>query len=119
MTHLELGAAGERIAVEFLKTKGFEILDTNYAWMKGEIDVIATTNNNLVFVEVKTRQTDKYGNPSMAVTRAKQRQIIKIANHFIQSKKLDLEARFDVISIVKNAYKQEIEHIENAFVPYA
>jgi putative endonuclease len=69
----------------------------------------------LKVVEVKTRQTAEIGEPWRAVTRAKQRQIIKAANYYIQLHSIDLETQFDIISIVHNSFRTDIEHIEDAF----
>jgi putative endonuclease len=69
----------------------------------------------LKVVEVKTRQTAEIGEPWRAVTRAKQRQIIKAANYYIQLYSIDLETQFDIISIVHNSFRTDIEHIEDAF----
>ena len=73
--------------------------------------------NELVVVEVKTRHTSSFGVPYQAVTRSKQRQIIKVANEYIVKNKIDMDVRFDVLSIVKNQWQTSIERIENAFYP--
>jgi len=72
---------------------------------------------DLVFVEVKTRQTAQIGEPFLAVTKSKQKHLIKAAHNYIISKDLDVNARFDVVSIVHNSYRTTIEHIEGAFTP--
>lgn len=117
MQHIELGQLGENLAVDHLITKNFEILDRNYRWKKSEIDIICKQNNLLIVVEVKTRQTAAYGQPYDAVTRSKQKQIIKVTNQYIEENDIDLEVRFDVISIVQNQHRTGIEHIEGAFYP--
>ena len=85
--------------------------------MKCEIDIVCEKSNELVVVEVKTRQTRSFGAPYAAVTRFKQQQIIKVANEYVIRKNCDMNVRFDVISIVKNQWETSIEHIENAFYP--
>jgi putative endonuclease len=117
MQHIELGQLGENLATDLLIQKKFEILDRNYRWKKSEIDIVCTKNNLLIVVEVKTRQTGAYGQPYESVTRSKQRQIIKVANQYILDKHLDIEVRFDVISIIQNQHRTSIEHIEGAFYP--
>ena len=117
MQHIELGQLGEDLASNHLAAKKFEILDRNYRWKKSEIDIICQKNNLLIVVEVKTRQTAVYGQPYEAVTRSKQKQIIKVTNQYIQENDIDLEVRFDVISIVQNQHRTAIEHIEGAFYP--
>lgn len=117
MTHTELGQAGEELATELLRQKGYAILKRNYRFKKGEVDIICTNKEKLVFVEVKTRQTNAFGEPFIAVSRAKQRQIISVANQFIQENQLDMEVRFDVVSVVHNSYKTDIQHICSAFIP--
>ena len=117
MHHLELGQLGENLAVEYLESKAYKILDRTYKWMRHEIDIVCSKANELVVVEVKTRHTSSFGAPYQAVTRSKQRQIIKVANEYIVKNKIDMDVRFDVLSIVKNQWQTSIEHIENAFYP--
>ncbi|MES2587582.1 MAG: YraN family protein [Bacteroidota bacterium] len=117
MTNQELGVYGEKLAQEFLAKKDFKIIETNYRFLKSEIDIVCEFDNKLIVVEVKTRQTAEIGEPWRAVTRAKQRQIIKVANHYIYQFDIHKETRFDIISIVHNSYRTDIEHIEDAFTP--
>ena len=115
MTNQELGILGEKLAQEYLRNKGFVHLDLNYRFGKLEVDIISMENNQLVVTEVKTRQTAEIGEPWRVVTRAKQRQIIKVADAYIKWKKLNIDTRFDIVSIVHNQYRTEIEHIVDAF----
>jgi putative endonuclease len=115
--HNDLGKVGEDLALNALLKKGFTLKERNYRFLKSEIDLVMTHGNDLVFVEVKTRQTAEIGEPYRSVTRAKQRQIIKAAHYYIVSKDLDVNARFDIVSIVHNSYRTVIEHIEDAFYP--
>jgi putative endonuclease len=115
MTKDELGVWGEEYAVKFLQKKGYEIVDRNFRFQKNEIDIVAIGDEELIIVEVKTRQTAEIGEPWRAVTKAKQKQIIKVADHYVQTNLIDRNVRFDVISIVHNAYRTELEHIEEAF----
>jgi putative endonuclease len=113
--HNELGKKGELIAVDFLKEKGFEILETNFRLDKDEIDIIAKDGETLVFVEVKTRSTDYFGEPEIAVGDKKIEFLLRAAENYLASKNLNTEIRFDIISIVLNSNKKKIRHIVDAF----
>lgn len=115
--HNDLGKAGEELALTALLQKGFTLKEKNYRYAKAEIDLIMQDGNDLVFIEVKTRQTAQIGEPYLAVTRSKQKQLIKAAHNYIVSKDLDVNARFDIVSIVHNSYRTQIEHIDDAFTP--
>jgi putative endonuclease len=115
--HNELGKIGEELAVQFLVDKGYEILERNWRNIHKEIDIIAKEGEDLVIVEVKARQTDEYGEPDIAVTKRKQRMLIAAANAYITRKGLDVETRFDIVSIVFKDGEPVIEHIEDAFLP--
>lgn len=117
MTQQELGIYGEHLAQRYLKKKGYKILATNFRFAKLELDIVCYAAGKLIVVEVKTRQTAEIGEPWKAVTRAKQKQIIKAANHYIFTKDVHLETRFDVVSIVHNNFRTDLEHIEDAFSP--
>lgn len=115
--HNELGKLGEDLAVQYLTDKGYEILERNWRNIHKEIDIIAKEGDDLVIVEVKARQTDEYGEPGIAVTKRKQRMLIAAANAYITRKGLDVETRFDIVSIVFKDGEPVIEHIEDAFLP--
>lgn len=115
--HNELGNLGEELAVQYLKDKGYEILERNWRNIHKEIDIIAKDSRVLVIVEVKTRQTDEYGNPDIAVTKQKQWRLISAANAYVFENKLDIDIRFDIISIFFRDGEPIIEHIEDAFLP--
>lgn len=110
-----LGKLGEDIAVQYLLDNGYKVIDRNYRFGRNEIDIIVTNQKQIVFVEVKTRNNNIIGEPYQAVTRKKQKQIIKVAHHFLVENCVELDARLDVISIVMNEKKFLIEHIEAAF----
>ena len=112
----DLGKKGEEKALRFLKKKGYRIIKQNYICNLGEMDIIAKEKDTLVFVEVKTRTSVAFGPPQLAVTPFKQRQLSKVALHFLKEKKLeDVKARFDVVAILLPPEKEEIELIRNAF----
>lgn len=117
MTNQELGVFGEQLAFQYLKDRNYEIVDRNYRFGHLEADIICQFGGKLIVVEVKTRQTAEIGEPWRAVTRAKQRQIIKVANQYIFANEVHLETQFDIISIVHNNFRTDIEHIQDAFTP--
>lgn len=112
-----LGKYGESLAASVLTEKGYKIIEKNYHYGHGEIDIIAEDNGILVFVEVKTRKNINYGEPEEAVTRLKQQQIIKIAGAYLYEKGLiEVDCRFDVIAIlIADDKVPMINHITNAF----
>ena len=115
--HNDFGKLGEEIAANYLEGKGYEMVERNWRNTHKEIDIIAKDGETLVMVEVKTRQTDEYGNPDIAVTKKKQRLLIAAANAYLFKNKLDVETRFDIISIIFKDGEPVIEHIEDAFLP--
>ncbi len=112
----DIGNKGENIAANFLLKKGYEILNRNWHYGKFEIDIIAKDNDTLVFVEVKTRSTGYIVEPELTLTLKQQRFIIKAANAFIDMHSYDIEARFDLISIVLHPEGYELKHIDGAFL---
>ena len=114
--HNETGKQGETIAVEYLQGKGYLILEKNWHNHHQEIDIIASKGNELVIVEVKCRSGTPLTEPYTAVNRNKQNLLIKAANAYIQRKNVDMETRFDVVSITLGK-EVSIDHIENAFYP--
>ena len=111
------GKAGEDIATDYLRKIGYSILERNYKQQCGEIDIIAKEKATLVFVEVKTRKSDKFGSPFEAITPKKQRQIARTAQDYLSRNKLfDQAARFDVVGInLRPGKEPKIEVIHNAF----
>ncbi len=113
-----LGAKGEQVAVKFLKKQGYTILQRNYRCNRGEIDVVCYDHGAVVFVEVKTRHSNEFGPPELAVTGAKKKQIIKAASHYAARKKLEgIDLRYDVVSIYYAPQKKhpEVTLFRNAF----
>ena len=113
----EIGSEGEAIAVDFLKQKGFNIIKKNFHFGKiGEIDIIAEDNKTLVFVEVKLRSSNSFGNPLESISARKQNSLKKCAEGFLYKNKIfDRDCRFDVITINTKSKTPVIEHIINAF----
>ena len=112
----EKGNRGEELAVSFLVEKGFEIIERNYRYGKGELDIIAREKDFLVFVEVKSRESLEYGFPEEAMTKRKIAQIRKIAEAYLTEKNItDENIRFDVVAILFFNDEVTINHYENAF----
>jgi putative endonuclease len=110
-----LGQAGEDQAAKFLERRGYRIVERNYRTPNGEIDLIAVHEGSVVFVEVKTRSSDAFGAPELAVTPQKQRRMIKAALGYIKRRQFhQMPCRFDIVAISMSAEK-EIELIQNAF----
>jgi len=115
--HNDLGKLGEQRARTFLEQNGYIVLDTNWTSGKNELDIVAQKDGMLVVIEVKSRSTSYFEHPKDAITVAKIRRIVEATNDYLSQKSLDLEVRFDVISVLPNNNDFEIEHIEDAFLP--
>lgn len=113
--HNELGKLGEQLAIEHLRSKGYRILETNYRFMKAEVDIIALREEILAVVEVKTRSTKSFGNPQEFLKPKQIHRIVNAIDHYVQSNELNVEVRFDIIGIIKTDQKTEIQHLENAY----
>ncbi|MDF1550070.1 MAG: YraN family protein [Bacteroidales bacterium] len=113
--HNLLGKKGEEIAERYLIKNGYKILEKNWRYKKLELDVIATFNNLLIAIEVKTRATNFVENLNEIVTKKKQRFIIDATNAYIEKYEIDMEAQFDIIFIVINNGKFNLRHIKDAF----
>ena len=114
--HQKFGEKGEFLAVRYLKKNGYKILEQNYRTPLGEIDIIAKEKDTIVFVEVKSRKSIRFGSPKLAVTAKKQRKISMVALHYLKTKKqTDAKARFDVVSVISNQDDSQIDIIKNAF----
>jgi putative endonuclease len=112
-----LGDFGEDIAANYLVSQGYTIRKQKYKVKIGEIDIIATHKNSLIFIEVKTRRNITYGYPAQAVNQHKQFKIIQTAQCYLtQTNQYDKICRFDVIEIYYNSETNyNINHIKNAF----
>ncbi len=111
-----LGKKGESLAVEYLKGRGYTIVETNFRFERAEIDVIAREKGVLVFVEVKTRHKDSLGQPEDSVTVRKRDQIMKAAEGYLYKRNLpEMECRFDVIAIKQSNAETEISHFKDVF----
>ena len=117
--HNETGKHGEQVAVDFLSAKGFKILERNWRFKKNEVDIIAQDGDEIVFVEVKTRHENYLVEPELTVSKKQQRSIINAAEQYIISRDIDLEARFDIVSVVISSQGEKVLHIDGAFYPQA
>ncbi len=115
--HNDLGKLGEKMAAEHLRKKGYNILKQNYSYGKAEVDIVAEKDNKLVFVEVKTRQSAYLTDPEFMVPVKKQKQVIKAADAYIKEYDLDVESRFDIITVIVNKEYSRVDHLEDAFFP--
>jgi putative endonuclease len=116
-THLITGKQGEDAAAQYLLLQGYRILEKNWRFEKAEIDLIATIENLLVFIEVKTRNNENFGYPEDAVKPKKQALIAKAADAYIELNHYRGEVRFDIVSVIKNGHSEKIYHISDAFFP--
>jgi len=114
--HSHQGLEGEQLAVRHLRRLGYSIICRNYRSPLGEIDIVARHRGVLVFVEVKSRSTEAFGSPKLAVTPAKQHKLSQVAWHYLQQHNLtEASARFDVVTISRSKGAPLFEVIENAF----
>ncbi len=118
----QLGAKGEKAACQFLLSRGYRVLETNFSTRRFEIDIIARDEETLCFIEVKTRASDKKGLPREGVTFAKQQKIIMGAQYYLKQKKIsNTRLRFDVVEVRyldSFLQKSDITLIKNAFLGY-
>ena len=117
--HNEIGKRGEELAVELLKSKGLQILETNWHMGHLEVDIIAANKKEIIFVEVKTRTSMIGGAPEEAVDYMKKQRIVAAANAYKKHMHDSRNIRFDVVGIVLNRANEaeQINHYEYAFQP--
>jgi putative endonuclease len=117
MSRRETGNLGEKLARDFLKKKGYRIRETNYRCPEGEIDIIATERDCLVFIEVRTKTGTGFGSPEESITTTKMRHLVAVAARYCQTHRdLPPSRRIDVVAIELDRQNRptRIEHIENA-----
>ena len=117
MQRRNTGMLGEKYARDFLKKKGYKVIETNYRCGRGEIDIVARQKDSLVFVEVRTKISLEFGTPEESINRAKQNRMRATALHYLQDHtKLPELWRIDVVAIELNekGKPSRIEIIENA-----
>lgn len=115
MSNKTTGDLGEKLAIEYLIKNNYTIIETNFTTKIGEIDIIAKQDDIVIFIEVKTRRSLKYGRPYEAVNYKKTQKIIRVAQNYINYKNIeDVQYRFDVIEVFLSE-TSKINHIKDAF----
>lgn len=116
-TTREIGNEGEELATAYLESKGYTILDRNYFFERAEVDIVATNQEKICFVEVKKRASTQFGRPEEFINDEKMENIYKAAEAWIYERKMDgYPVRFDVIAIVQQKQSApDITHFKNAF----
>jgi ribonuclease HII len=108
----ELGRRGERLAAEYLEKQGYAICEMNYRCEAGEMDIVALDGECLVFVEVRTRRSKKFGTPAESITTVKKQKLIEVAQTYLQEhESLPLDWRIDVVSI-QLSRRGDVQHLE-------
>lgn len=115
--HNQLGKTGEERAAEYLISKGYIIRDINWRSGKMELDLVAYRDSTLVVVEVKTRSSHEFLRPEEAVNLRKIKNIVRATDAYIRLFNIPFEVRFDIVTLVGDNDRFEIEHIEDAFLP--
>ena len=113
----QFGMDGESLAAEFLRKRGYRILERNYRTSRGEMDIVAEEGGALVFVEVKARRGARFGGTHDAVGWRKQQQLIRVASHYIAVNRIqNRDCRFDLVLISESPLrKKQIDLVRNAF----
>lgn len=114
--HYELGKKGEQLAVDYLTKEGYKIEERNWRFQKAEIDIIASKQETIISIEVKTRSSKDFGNPQDFVNSKKIKLMVVAMNEYVLMKNLDIEVRFDIIAIIKIKEEFDINHIKDAFL---
>lgn len=118
MTPYELGKAGEELAVERLQREGMQILEQRWKERHLELDIIAydPATSEIVFVEVKTRSTARWGRPEEAIDSNKIIRTVRAAHHYLRLHSLNYESRFDVFAIyLPDSGKAQVDYIKDAY----
>ncbi len=117
-SHNDFGKKGEELAAELLLKKGYTVLRRNYRYLKAEIDIIAQKGCILAVVEVKYRRSDHLQPITASINPKKIGLLVMAADHYVQENDLDVDVRFDIITILGQPTGYKIEHLERAFSPY-
>ncbi|MBR4389613.1 MAG: YraN family protein [Prevotella sp.] len=117
--HNEYGKWGEELATQYLRNKGYAIRHRNWKSGRRDLDIVAVTpdGQTLAFVEVKTRRNNNFAEPEQAVDWSKIRSLTMAASAYMSRFCLDMELRFDIITVVGEGQETHINHIEGAFLP--
>ena len=117
----DIGSFGEALARDYLISKGYKILNMNFRNKFGEIDIICKKNNLLIFCEIKSMYSNSFGSPIESITCYKQKQIIKLSELYLISKKYyNFNVRYDIIEVIFNTITSShiINHVQDAFRAY-
>ena len=114
-TRKEIGNKGEENAVNFLFANGYEVLERNYRFGRGEVDIIALKSSVMVFIEVKSRKNINFGYPETFLNEPQQDRIHRAAEEYVLQKEWQGEIRFDIIAILWDSKEPTLEHFEDAF----
>jgi len=115
--HCALGESGENLACDELRRRGYAILDRRYRTRAGEIDIVARDGNALVFVEVKTRRSARYGRPGDALTFAKRHRVTMMAADWLARHRIRAsECRFDVVAVTVVEGRSSVTVVRGAFI---
>lgn len=115
--HNDLGRAGEQMAARFLSMRGMQIIHQNWRAGRDELDMVVRSGNSLIFVEVKTRSSDRFDQPEDAIDSAKQQKMLRAAGRYIEANPHHGPVRFDVISIVLAGHMSKLFYMPDAFFP--
>lgn len=113
--HNDFGKEGEKVALEHLRKNGYAIKHRNYRYLKAEIDIIAQKGAVLAIVEVKSRSSYFLEHIADSVNAKKIKLMVMAADHYVVKHDLDVEVRFDIITVLKQGNNYTLEHLENAF----
>ena len=116
--HLDIGNLGESIARDYLISKGYEILETNWRFGRAEIDIIARKDGILIIIEVKSRSDNKFGKPESSISEKKRMLLADAATRYMEAINHEWEIRFDVIAlIIKSPEVYTLDHYPDSFFP--
>lgn len=113
--HNDFGKLGEEKAAAFLQQSGYTIRARNYRYRKAEIDIIAQKGNVLAIVEVKSRHAPFLGDLSVSISAKKKELLVMAADAYVNVKDLNVEVRFDIITVIGKGEQLQLQHIEDAF----
>ena len=113
--HNEFGKLGEQMAAEYLTKNGYKIRYRNYRYLKAEIDILAQKKDVLAVVEVKSRSSDELQEIAETVNKKKIGLMVSAADYYVNEHDLNVEVRFDIITILKKGKNFQLEHLEDAF----
>lgn len=114
-THNQFGELGEQMAADYLKRNGYAILRRNYRYLRAEVDIIAQKETILAIVEVRSRSSEFHESIAHTVNKKKIKLLTMAADHFVVDNNLDVEVRFDIITLLKKEGRFFMEHLQDAF----